>query len=434
MNEEKLLKNVSCCFLRIKKEKKTLSVSAKQLTKELQDFQVKAAVLLLLCLPNIRELPNVKNCAEFQSLTSSLPEFSYSIFFTVVRTQKIFLLSPLLSWLPAHIVQTLSREYFHKTDEVTPVTLAITVELLKAILFTSQHCHTSHQSSGSYKECLDLLVKFLSLKHVSDDTPGKIKYSGYLCMYMFECLYLLLSAHVGSVWTPRTFSCVKMWTDLWQKDLTNKETSILDTRETIKSIFLLCQKNNKDVSVHMWMEWSEQMLPQTIEAHANSKQFGKGQSKSIQLVICNVAFDVLKVLDAHPQLKEELETSAYQELLQFFHQVAADPDHDPDQDLSLEKLLEEIDLKDERQEKLLSILVQRDEAFTSDDACSCLRKHTATLNAQIKLQLLERCIELVKADKALSAELKNVSFTTVFIVHQWFLSTVRGKPIHNLVY
>lgn len=408
VNKEKLLKNISSCFLRIKREKKALSVSASHLAEELQDFQVKAAVLLLLCLPDIRELPNVKNCAEFQSLTSSLPVFSDSIFFTVVRTQKIFLLSPLLSWLPAHVVQTLSREYFHKTNEVTPVTLAITVELLKAILFTSQHCHTSHQSSISYKECLELLVKFLSLKHVSDDTPAMIKFSGYLCMYMFECLYLLLSAHVGSMWTPRTFSCVKMWTELWEKDMSNKETSILDIRETIKSIFMLCQKNNKDVVVHMWMEWSEQMLPQTIEVHANSNQFGKGRSKSIQLVICNVASDVLKVLEAHPQLKEELDTSACQELLQFFHQVAADPDHDPDQDLSLEQLLEEINLKDDRQEKLLGILVQNDGVFTSDDACSCLREHTAALNTQIKLQLLERCIEWVKADKAFNTELKNV--------------------------
>lgn len=417
MNKDKLLKNVSSCFLRIKKEKRALSVPASQAAEELQDFQVKAAVLLLLCLPEIRELPNVKNCVEFHSLTSSLPELADSIFLTVVRTQKIyFLLSPLLSWLPPHVVQTLSREYFRGTDEVTPVTLAIAAELLKALLFTRQHCHTSHQSSLSYKECLEFLVKFLSLKNVSDESPAVIKFSGYLCMYMFECLHLLLSAHVGSMWTPGTFSCVKVWTKLWEQDVCSRDASVLHIRDTIKSVLMLCQKNNSDVTVHMWMEWSEQMLPQTVEVHASPSNFGKGRSKSIQLVICNIAFDVLKVLEAHPELREELDTGACQELLQFFHQVAADPDRDPDQDLSLEQLLEEINLKDDRRGTLLGFLVQNDGVFTSDGACSCLREHTAALDTQMRLQLLRRLIEWMKADKAFNAEFRNVSLTTVFVL------------------
>lgn len=410
MNKEKLLKNVSSCYLRIKKETKALSVPASQSSEELQNFQVKTVVLLMLCLPCIRELPEVKNCAEFQSLTSSLPELSDSIFFTVVRTQKIyFLLSPLLSWLPPHIVQTLSREYFLKTDEITPMTLAITVELLKAILFSSHHSHTSHQSLSSYKECLELLTKFLSLRHVSDETSAVMKFSGYLCMYMFECLYLLLSAYVGSMWTPKTFSCVKMWTALWEKNMDSKETCSSYIREAIRSVLVLCQKNNRDVAVQMWMEWSEQMLPQTVEVHSSSSQFGKARSKSIQLVICNVAFDVLKILEAHPQLKEELDINQFQELLQFFHQVAADPDHDPDLDLSLEQLIGEINLKDDRQDKLLGILVQNDGAFTSDDACSCLREHAGALNIPMRVQLLRRCIEWIKAGKNFNFELKNVS-------------------------
>ncbi|KAG0717795.1 hypothetical protein GWK47_053708 [Chionoecetes opilio] len=91
VEKEKLIQNVNSCFLRVKKERKANTVPASQASEELRDFQAKASLLLLLCLPQIRELPSVQNCEDFQSMISSLPELSEDIFFAVVRTQKTVL-------------------------------------------------------------------------------------------------------------------------------------------------------------------------------------------------------------------------------------------------------------------------------------------------------------------------------------------------------
>ena len=401
VDKDKLNQNVNNCFIRVKKERKAGNGVASE---DIRDFQAKASVLLLLCLPEIRELSCVNNCEDFQSVISSLPELSESIFFTIVRTQKVhFLLSPLLSWLPPNVVTSLTTEYLHCTDEVTPLTLTISIQLLKSLLFSHQYRQTHCGNSQSNIECLKLLVKFFSSRNVSNETPSMTKFSGYFFMYMFECLYLLLAAYIGyRISDPGTLSCIEAWTKLWKtENISTEEISLLYTKETIKSMLKLCQNNNREVTVDMWMEWSEQNLPQTVTVYSMSSvhQPGRGQSKSFQLVICNIAYDILRLLEAHSQLEKDLVISEYHELLQFLKQVAMDPNYDPDQELSFEQLIKEINIKDDRQNKLLGFLVQRDDVIGSDDACSCLKEHAAVLDTQMKIELLQHCIEWLKASK-----------------------------------
>ncbi|XP_045121883.1 uncharacterized protein LOC123510635 isoform X2 [Portunus trituberculatus] len=399
--------------MRVKKDRKATSVPASQASEEIQHFQVKASVLLLLCLPKIRELSGVENCEDFQSLFSSLPDLSYSVFFTVVRTQKIyFVLSPLLSWLPSHVVQTLMKEYFQYTHEVTPVTLAISVELLKSLLFSQQYRHAHQNGSHDNTECLQLLVKFFFSKSVSSKTPSLIKFSGYYFLYMFECLYLLLAAYVGyEIRDPNTFSCVETWTKLWKTNNTSAENiSLPYTKEALMSMLTLCQNNSREVTVTLWMEWSEQKLPQsaTFCSTPSACQPGKAQAKSIQMVTCNIAFLILRLLGAHSQLEEDLAVSEYHELLQFLQQTAMDPDYDPDKDLTLEQLVEEISAKDDRREKLLGILVQREGVIANTDASRCLKEHVAILDDRMKVELLQNCIKWVKTSKPHIPESINV--------------------------
>lgn len=411
-NKDKVIQTVNNCFLRVKKERKAVNLPASQAPEELREFQAKASVLLLLCLPKIRQLSSVENCEDFQSIISSLSELPDSVFFTVVRTQKMYcLLFPLLSWLPPNVVQALTLEYFHYTDEVTPVTLTMSVELLKALLFSHQYRPTHPDNSQSNTECFELLMKFFSSKTVSSETPSMIKLSGYLFMYMFECLYLLLASYVGcKIREPDTITCTEGWTKLWKTQNTSTEDIPLSyTKETIKSLLVLCQNNNREVTVDMWMAWSEQMLPPTVTVHVTpTVQLGNGRPKSIQLVTCNIAFDILKILGDHSQLEESLGTNQCQELLQFLQQVATDPDYDPDQDLTLQQLIEEINIKDDRQGKLLDLLVQRDGIIASDDACACLKEHAAVLDSQMRIQLLQNCIEWIKGSKPFIPEAKNV--------------------------
>ncbi|KAK8385422.1 hypothetical protein O3P69_016318 [Scylla paramamosain] len=413
INRDKLIQNVNNCFLRVKKDRKAISVPASQASEEIQHFQVKASVLLLLCLPKIRELSGVENCEDFQSLFSSLPDLSDSVFFTVVRTQKIyFVLSPLLSWLPPHIVQTLMKEYFQYTHEVTPVTLAISVELLKSLLFSQQYRRAHQNGSQNNTECLQLLVKFFFSKNVSSKTPSLIKFSGYYFLYMFECLYLLLAAYVGyEIRDPNTFSCVETWTKLWKTN--NKSAEIISlpyTKEALMSMLTLCQNNSREVTVTLWMEWSEQMLPQnaTFCSTPSTRQPGKTQAKSIQMVTCHIAFLILRLLEAHSQLEEHLAVSEYHELLQFLQQTAVDPDYDPDKDLTLEQLMKEISAKDDRQEKLLGILVQREGVIASSDASRCLKEHVAVFDNQMKMELLQNCIKWLKTNELHIPESINV--------------------------
>lgn len=412
-NRDKLIQNVNSCFLRVKKEKKATSVPSSQASEEIQHFQVKASVLLLLCLPKIRELSGVESCEDFQSLFSSLPDLSDSVFFTVVRTQKIyFVLSPLLSWLPPHVVQTLMEEYFQHTHEVTPVTLAISVELLKSLLFSQQYRHAHQKGSQNNTECLQLLVKFFFSKSVSSKTPALIKFSGYYFLYMFECLYLLLAAYVGyAIRDPNTFSYVETWTKLWKTNSTSSENiSLPYTKEALMSMLTLCQNNSREVTVTLWMEWSEQKLPQnaTFCSAPSTCLPGRAQAKSIQMVTCNTAFLILRLLEAHSQLEEDLAVSEYHELLQFLQQTAMDPDYDPDRDLTLEQLIEEISAKDDRQEKLLGILVQREDVIDSSDASRCLKEHAAVLDNQMKVELLQNCIKWLKSSKPHIPECINV--------------------------
>lgn len=409
MNDSKLIKNVSDCFLRVKK-----ACSAGNKDQLFEDFRVRATLLLLLCCPRMQQLPIIQNCRDFQTIVVTLPVLKENVFFSVVRSQKNYrFLTPLLCWVSPTVLQEITREYFICIDEVTPVTLAIALELVKGLLFSCQHNTTGDDDGMNNMECLMLLSKFLSSKNVSDKTQALVKSSGYYYMYLCEFVHLMLTVYAGQcLKEPDTYPSLQAWTSLWKNKEIQASTGhcISYIRETVKSLLNLCQQNSKAITVDVWMKWNDLILPVSVTVHRNSLVFHrKAQQKSIQSVVCNIAFDILGLFNSHPEMSEPLETSEYKDLLQFFTQVQSDPDYDPDEDLSLDQLVKEINLKDEYQEKLLGILIKREDIFTSQVCQECLKEHGTIVDYETKQKLLLRFIHYVKAERHYCPEWLDVS-------------------------
>ncbi|KAG7173792.1 hypothetical protein Hamer_G021600 [Homarus americanus] len=331
VNENKLTKNVSDCFLRVKK---TSANGNKD--QQFDDFRARATLLLLLCCPRIRELPVIQTCQDFQAVAMTLPVLKESVFFSLVRSQKNYrFLSPVLCWVSPGVLQEITREYFLWVDGVTPLTLAVSLELLKGLLFSFQYNCVEDDSVLSDVECLHLLLKFLSSKNVSSKT----------------------------------------------------------------------QQNSEAVNVDVWIEWNDLILPAVVTVHRNSSvHHGKARQKSIQSVICNIAFDILKIFNSHPEIHKNLNTNTYQGLMQFFQHVALDPDYDPDQNLDQDKLIEEISVEDERQAKLLAILARRENIFTSQDCQECMKKYSTVVDGAARKEILLGFIQHVKAKRGYTSE------------------------------
>lgn len=406
VNDKKLLKNINDCFVRVKKICPSVNKD------QYEEFCARATLIMLLCSPRIRDLPRVKTSTEFQTVVVTLPVLPESAFFSIVRSQKSFrFLAPVLSWLSPEVIQELIKQYFLSVEEVTPVTLAITLDLLKVLIFSFQ-CKGDQKHNMSDMECLKLFLKFVSSKTVSGSKEALIKSSGYYYMYVCEYLYLMLTVCAGQ-WLkePDTYKSLQAWKRLWETkvDQAGTQHSFLFVKEVSKSLLLICQLNSESISVDVWMDWNDINLPASLTVHGNSLVHnGKVLQKSIQSVICNIAFDILRIFDSYPEIHESLSMSEYKGLLQFFKQVAADPDYDPDEDLTLDELLHEIRLKDERQAKLLGILIKRDDIFTSQDCQGCLKEFSAVVDGVARQDILLRLIQHNKAGKPYSAELLNL--------------------------
>nr|XP_045625214.1 uncharacterized protein LOC123774729 [Procambarus clarkii] len=405
VDDRKLVKNIGDCFLRIKKASPIGNKS-----KQFDDFRARATLLLLLCCRRIRELSIIKTSKDFQSVVVTLPVLSESAFFSVIRSQKMYrFLAPILSWVSPEVIQEIMKQYFICIDEVTPVTLAITLELLKGLLFSFQH--EIAKDNSSHIECLHLLLKFLSTKSISSETPVLVKSSGYYYLYICEFVYLMLTVYAGQcLKEPDVYTSLQVWISLWknERDLSGTEPCLSFIKETIRSLLSVCQLNCKAISVDIWMTWNDLILPALVTVHGNSSIFtGKVFQKSIQSVICNIAFDILRILDSHPDIPESLNSSEFQSLLNFFKEVASDPDYDPDEALTLKELLQEIELKDDRQPKLLGILMKRD-IFASQDVQECVKAYSAEIPCSMRQDILLRFIQHNKAGKHSSADWLNL--------------------------
>lgn len=345
MTRDKLMKNVDSCFLRVKKELSSLETFEQQM----DDFHIRAILVLLLCCPRIHQLPNVCGSMEFSPIVSTLPNLHETDFFAVVRKKKSYrFLAPLLSWLPPHIIKDIMKEYFLFVVDVTPVTLAVSVELLKSLLFSCQYTIEKDLSLINSSEWLKPLTDFLSTKSFSSETETTVKSNGFYYLYLCECLYLLLSVNVGCpMQDPDGYSSTEVWSNLWNTKQDQPKRSINKccalTETSLKALLKLCLNSNNALSVEVWMAWSDINLPANVRIHRQSiHEHVRAQPQSIQSVICSIAFDILKLLDGQHDLGEALELSEHSNLIEFYKQVASDPDYDPDQDLTVAHLVEQI--------------------------------------------------------------------------------------------
>ncbi|KAK3865716.1 hypothetical protein Pcinc_028702 [Petrolisthes cinctipes] len=413
LNRDKLLKNVDSCFLRVKKELSSLEAWEQQF----DDFHVRAILILLLSCPRIHQLTNICESVDFNPIVSTLPVVHEADFFAVVRKKKSYrFLAPLLSWLPPHVIKDILKEYFLSVVDVTPVTLAVSVELLKSLLFSYQYTLEDDVSDIHCSEWLKPLTDFLSTKIVCSETETTIRSSGFYYLYLCECLYLMLSVYTGCpMQDPDGYSPTDAWSKLWNtkrdqpKINVNKCCSI--SGASIKVLMNLCQNNINALSVEVWMAWSDINLSANIHIHRQSiHEHVRAQPQSVQSVICNIAFDVLKLMEGQHDLSEALALDQHSNLIEFFKQVASDPDYDPDQDWNVAQLVEQINrlqMKNEgdgRLKKLLGMLVMKDDIFTTKEPINCLQNNKAQVIANDTMHLLLQFIQVVKSDSPCDAE------------------------------
>ncbi|KAK7084689.1 hypothetical protein SK128_011923 [Halocaridina rubra] len=408
IDENKLNHSISDCLNRIKGV-----YSSKQREEEFDDFRAKFTLVLVLSCPAIRKLPVVNNCRDFEAVIHAFPQLKESAFFSIVRTQKLYkFIFPVLSHLPPTTLQTLIEEFFACTSVITPVTLAVSLEMLKAFLVSLQTILLEDISMEQRSAVVNNILKFYSLKKVSNGSDAQVKLSAYYFMYLCECTYVLLCSTTGRpLEQPEDYGSIQVWKSLFE----TKDNDTLKTCGILKSdactVFLqMCSENVQSVTVDMWMEWNDITLPVSVIVHKKSSTVHlKPQARSIQAVISNIAFDILKLIKSTADLKTTLEKeSDLKVMLEFFQQVASDPDYDPDVNLPTDQLLKEINLKDSRYEKLMRVLLERNYIFTSQDCVDCISSHVAVVDNSSRLNLLKKMIKHVKEGSGYSSEAKEM--------------------------
>ncbi|XP_047488219.1 uncharacterized protein LOC125038699 [Penaeus chinensis] len=405
VNQTKLNKNIESCFQRVKK-----ACAAANKDKDFEDFRCKSTLLLLLCCPSVKNQPIVRSSKDLQLVISAVPTLKESHFLSVVKNQRCYrCLIYILSFLPTSYLSTLIEEYFASTDGVNPVTLAMSLELFTSYLLSWQSNSFQENCESNILKCLDMFVKFLSSKTVSSDSKVQIKSSAYFFMYLTKYLLLMLNVYIGKEMEypeiPESLIC---WRDMWRREEKENRSRLknnLFTKDLVITFLKLCQQKNEAINIGMWMDWSEINLPVSVIPHKGSTvHSNKTAEKSIQSVICNIAFDIMQIFDLHPNLHESCQTSKCQDFLQFMKQVACDPNYDPDYDLGLEQLLQEIDLRDEREQKLLEILLDKEEIYSSQKCLDSVKNHPGKVSSKTRKEVLVKYIDYVKSGNAVIAE------------------------------
>nr|XP_027221807.1 uncharacterized protein LOC113813929 isoform X2 [Penaeus vannamei] len=393
VNETRLNKNIESCFLRVKK-----ACAAANKDEDFEDFRCRSTLLLFLCCPSVKNQSVVRSSKDFQLVISAVPTLKESHFLSVVKNQRCYRsLTYILSFLPTSYLPTFIEEYFTFTDVVKPVTLAMSLELFTSYILSWQSDSQCENCESDILKCLNLFAKFMSTKRVSSDFKAQIKSSAYFFMYLTKYLLLALNLYIGKgMEYPEIPESLICWRDLWKTEEKETESLLrnrLFTKDLVITFFKLCTQNNEAINIEMWMEWSEMNLPASVIPHKASVV--NCNNKSIQLVICNIAFDIMKIFELNPNLHESFQTSQYRNFLQFMKQVACDPDYDPDYDLSIEQLLQEIELRDEREQKLLEILLDKEEIYSSLECIDSLKDHHAKVSSKTRRDVLERYIDYI---------------------------------------
>ncbi|XP_042874425.1 uncharacterized protein LOC122254682 [Penaeus japonicus] len=403
VNETKLNKNIESCFQRVKK-----ACSAANKEQDFEDFRARATLSLLLCCPIVKNQSVVRSSKDFQLVISVIPTLKESHFLSIVKNQRCYrCLIYILSYLPISYLPIFMEEFFTSTDGVKPVTLAMSLELFTSYLLSWQSNLCSEYCEKDILECLNLFVKFLSSKSISGDSKVQTKSSAYFFMYLTKYLLLMLNVYVGKdMEYPEIPESLSSWRDLWKREESQSlPRNNLFTKDLVIALLKLCQQNNEAINIGIWMDWSEINLPASVIPHRGSAvQSKKVTEKSIQSVICNIAFDIIELFDSHPTLHESCKTNECQDFLQFMRQVACDPDYDPDYDLALEQLLQEVDLRDEREEKLLEILLYKEGVYSSQECIDCVKNHLTKVSAKTRRDVLVKYIDHVKAGDTVVAE------------------------------
>ncbi|XP_064088770.1 uncharacterized protein LOC135203085 [Macrobrachium nipponense] len=401
VDEKKLNKNISDCLARVKS-----ASSGSDKDQAFENFKIKAALVFLLCCPSVRDIKEVQSSKDFHSVLLTFPALQDSIFFSVVRNQKFYkYVDPLLCFLPLSTLCKLIQEYFKCTNEVTPITLAIAMELMKALVSSWQNVPGEKDEESENSAVFTSILQFFSLKKVVGGTSAQVRSSAYFFMYLCECTFLVVSTISGKYNKPQELSSIpEAWAKLWKSEGCTGG-SVCDkgpiSMDVLKSFCDLCNESIQGISVDVWIDWNEVLLPLSVTVHRKSVASKMKQEQStIQSVICNIAFDMLRIVESCSEVKELLHS--YKDLNQFFQQVAADPDYDPDYDLPVEKLLPEIELKDARHEKLLGILMKKDDILVSEECIDCAMMHIKKVDTITKLQVLTRLIKHLKDKKAYS--------------------------------
>ncbi|CAL4144182.1 unnamed protein product [Meganyctiphanes norvegica] len=386
IDEKLLTKNIKDCYTRVKSACKSTSNK----TIPFEDFRLRSTLALLISTECISSLQEIQCNREFQAVITTFPTISVTDFFTVIRSQKNYkFLCECLSWIPVSVLCKIIQEFFINTSDVTPVTLAIATELRKSMLFRLQH-ETSEFNIAEIKETMDVFMK--TSYHISGTSKDLIKLGGYYFMYLTDSALFLLKAILGKeIEESLLCSTTEVWKKVWFNDL-EKAKPITFLADSLLSILKLNQNCLDAVTVNVWTEWCEFDLPLTHPSYRITQYQGK--TRTLQSAICYNAFDFLRIWDTDLSLIRNLLSEISQNIesiegiLSFFRSVSSDPDHDPDIDLDEEELISQISLGDDRQGKLLGILLNQIDTFDNDKSLTMVKDNIASVDHKARENLL----------------------------------------------
>lgn len=397
IDEKLLTKNIKDCYTRVKSAFNNTSNKINQF----DEFRLRSTLALLISTKCINSLEKIQCNREFQAVITTFPTIGVKDFFIVVRSQKNFkFLGECLSWVPVSVLCNIIQEFFKNTSDITPITLAISTELRKVLLFRLQH-ETSEYNKIEIEETMALFIK--NTYSISGSTKDLIKIGGYYFIYLTDSALFLLRAILGKqIEAPLLCNITEVWKKVWFTDLkTAKPIPFL-----AKSLFSVLENTQcrlDAVTVNVWTEWVEHDLPLTYPSHRISQYQNK--SRTLQSAICYNAFDFLRIWDTDLSLIQSTLLGTSQEIesiegiIGFFRGVASDPDHDPDIDLNQKELITQIGLRDDRQSKLLGIFLDHKDIFDNNECLPIVKDNMASVDEKARENLLLHFIAQAKENR-----------------------------------
>lgn len=369
-----------------------------------EEFRLNSTILLLLACPTVNSCSQIASSEELIPLIKSVPEIEDEKLFIVLRGLKNYrYLRGVLPWLPTNVLTLLLTKFLQQSTSMTPLALAISFEIIFALAHSLQ---LQREEVTTLKDCFKDYTTFLKSIEVSFDTEQNCKLRAYHFLYIIESLYLLLCLMCKKEIEAGCTVALGIKIKKLRSDISKDMPLIFEPtiREATLGLLSICNDVVHLITSDIWIAWHDIKSPTFgLSFVSGSQRETEDVNKSIQTQVSHTVFRILECLEQLEDGEKHSDLKSFQELKTILQHFASDPDYDSDVDLTNSELIEVIqDIDDARAKKLLTILLEREDIFDSEDALKCVCQFGTTIPKPILIPFINRVIDkFISGDKIL---------------------------------